>query len=79
MRIAHQELYWAKIAFRDPALHEAESHFTAAWSTLQERHYEGSILAAQKSIQRVRDIKGEVPALYSGRAMDLDISDSRHS
>jgi hypothetical protein len=81
IRVAHQELFWAKIAFRDPALHEAESHLSAAWSTLKERQYERSIFAAYQSIQRVRDIKGEVPSLYSGRwhGMKLDISDSRDS
>jgi hypothetical protein len=80
-RVAHQELFWAKIAFRDPALHEAESHLTVAWSTLEERKYEQSIFAASKSIQRVRDIKGEVPWLYSrrGNGMKLDISNPRNS
>jgi len=81
IRVAHQELFWAKIAFRDPALQEAESQLAAAWSTLKERQYERSIFAAYKSIQRVRDIKGEVPSLYSRRrhGMKLDVSDSRDS
>ena len=65
IRVAHLELFWAKIAFRDPALHEAESHLAVAWSTLEERQYEQSIFAAYKALQRVRDIKGGVPSLYS--------------
>jgi hypothetical protein len=67
LRVAHQELFWARIAFGDPALHEAESHLAAAWSTLRERQYKQSIFAAYESIQRVRDIKGGVPSLYSSR------------
>jgi hypothetical protein len=79
IRVAHQELYWAKIAFRDPALYDAESHLAEAWSTLKEQRYEQSIFAASEAIQRVRDIKGEVPSPYSERrsAMKLEISDSR--
>lgn len=65
IRVAHLELFWAKIAFRDPAVHEAEFHLDEAWSRLRERRYEESILAAYEALQRVRDIKGEVPSLYS--------------
>jgi hypothetical protein len=81
IRVAHQELYWATIAFRDPALHEAASHLTMAWSTLGERQYEQSVFAASKSIQRVRDIKGQVLSLYSrrGDGMKLDTSNWRDS
>lgn len=79
--VAHQELHWATIAFRDPALHEAASHLTMAWSTLEERQYERSVFAASKSIQRVRDIKGEVPWRYSrlGNEMKLDIAHPQDS
>lgn len=65
IRVAHLELFWAKIAFRDPAVHEAEFHLDEAWSTLRDRRYEQSIFAAYEALQRVRDIKGGVPSLYS--------------
>jgi hypothetical protein len=65
IRVAHLELFWAKIAFRDPAVHEAELHLNQAWSTLRDRRYEQSVLAAYQALQRVRDIKGGVPWLYS--------------
>jgi hypothetical protein len=66
-RVAHLELFWAKIAFRDAAVYEAELHLNEAWSSLGERQYEQSIFAAYHALQRVRDIKGEVPSLYSSR------------
>jgi hypothetical protein len=65
IRVAHLELFWAKIAFRDPAVHEAEFHLDEAWSTLRDRQYEQSVFAAYEALQRVRDIKGGVPSLYS--------------
>lgn len=65
IRVAHLELFWARIAFRDPAVHEAEFHLNEAWSTLRDRRYEQSIFAAHEALQRVRDIKGGVPWLYS--------------
>jgi hypothetical protein len=65
IRVAHLELFWAKIAFRDPAVHEAEFHLNQAWSSLRERRYQQSIFAAHQALQRVRDIKGGVPSLYS--------------
>ena len=65
IRIAHLELFWAKIAFRDPAVHEAEIHLNRAWSRLRDRRYEQSIFAAYEALQRVRDIKGGVPWLYT--------------
>jgi hypothetical protein len=64
-RVAHLELFWAKVAFRDPAVHEAELHLDQAWLSLSEREYEQSIFAAYQALQRVRDIKGEVPSLYT--------------
>ncbi|MGH7928116.1 MAG: hypothetical protein ACREQV_09995 [Candidatus Binatia bacterium] len=67
IRVAHLELFWAKIAFRDPAVHEAEFHLNEAWSTLRDRRYEQSVFAACEALQRVRDIKGGVPSLYSSR------------
>ena len=66
IRVAQLELIWAKIAFRDPAVHEAEFHLDEAWSTLRDRRYEQSVFAAYEALQRVRDIKGGVPSLYSG-------------
>jgi len=65
IRVAHLELFWAKIAFRDPAVHEAEYDLDEAWSTLRDRQYEQSVFAASGALQRVRDIKGGVPSLYS--------------
>jgi hypothetical protein len=56
IRVAHLELFWARIAFRDPAVHEAEVHLTRAWSNLKDRRYEQSILAARGTLERVRDI-----------------------
>jgi hypothetical protein len=65
IRVAHLELFWAKIAFRDPAVHEADFHLNEAWSTLRDRQYEQSVFAAYEALQRVRDIKGGVPWLYT--------------
>jgi hypothetical protein len=67
IRVAHLELFWAKIAFRDPAVREAEFHLNEAWSTLRERRYEQSVFAAYEALQRVREIKGGVPWLHSSR------------
>jgi hypothetical protein len=57
IRVAHLELFWARNAFRDPALHEAEIHLARAWSNLKDRRYEQSVLAARGAIERVRDIR----------------------
>jgi hypothetical protein len=57
IRLASQELFWARIAFRDPAVEEAASHLTVAWSRLQERQYEQSMIAAHQSLERLRNIK----------------------
>jgi hypothetical protein len=65
IRVAHQELFWGKIAFRDPAVHEAEFHLDEAWSKLRDRQYEQSVFAAYEALQRVRDVKGGIPSLYS--------------
>jgi hypothetical protein len=56
-RVAHLELFWARIAFRDPAVHEAEIYLSEAWSNLKERRYEQSVLAARGALERVRDIR----------------------
>jgi hypothetical protein len=64
-RVAHLELFWAKTAFRDPAIHEAEFHLNEAWLSLRERRYEQSVFAAYRALYRVRDIKGGVPWLYT--------------
>jgi hypothetical protein len=65
IRVAHLELSWARILFRDPAVHEAEFHLNEAWLNLRNRRYEQSVLAAYEALQRVRDIKGSFPSLYS--------------
>lgn len=64
IRVAHLELVWARIALRDPAVHEAELHLNEAWSTLRDRRYEQSIFAAYEALQSVRSIKGGVPWVY---------------
>lgn len=63
IRVAHFELYWAKIAFRDPAVNEAEFHLNEAWSRLRDRRYEQAFIAANQALQRVRG----VPSLYSSQ------------
>jgi hypothetical protein len=78
IRVAHLEMSWAKIAFRDPAVHEAEFHLDRAWSNLRDRQYEQSVLAAYEALQRVRDIKGGVPWLYTSRR-DRNKSESDNS
>jgi hypothetical protein len=65
IRVASQELFWARIAFRDSAVAEAESHLNEAWSTLKDRRYEQSVFSAHAALQKVRDIKGGPPSLYS--------------
>jgi hypothetical protein len=67
IRVAHLELFWAKIAFRDPPVHEAESHLNEAWSTLRDRRYQQSVVAASKALVKVRDLKGGMPWLHSGQ------------
>ena len=57
IRVAHLELFWARNAFRDPTLDEAEIHLALAWSNLKDRRYEQSLLAARGAIERVRDIR----------------------
>jgi hypothetical protein len=55
IRVAQQELWQAKMILRDPLLSEAESFLVLARSTLKERRYEESILAARKAYQRMMD------------------------
>lgn len=57
IRVAHPELFWARNAFRDPAIHEAEIHLNRAWSNLKDRRYEQAVLAARGALERVRDIR----------------------
>ena len=57
IRVAQQELSLAKPVFRDPLLNEAESLLIQARSTLKERRYEESILAAREAYQRLVDRK----------------------
>ena len=54
IRVAQQELLLAKPALRYP-LNEAESLLIQARSTLKERRYEESILAARKAYQKLVD------------------------
>jgi hypothetical protein len=53
IRVAQQELWRAKMILRDPLLSEAESLLGLARSTLKERRYEESILAARKAYQKM--------------------------
>jgi hypothetical protein len=78
IRVAHLELFWAKIAFRDPAVREAELHLSQAWSTLGDRRYEQSVFAAREALQTVRGIKDGVPWLYSSH-LDKKTSDHANS
>jgi hypothetical protein len=57
--VASQELFWARLAFRGPAVEEAASHLAAAWSRLQERQYQQSMIAARQSLERLGDIREE--------------------
>jgi hypothetical protein len=66
IRVAHLELSWARMLFRDPAVHEAEGRLSEAWSNLRNRRYEQSVLAAYEALRQLRDIKGSFPSLYSG-------------
>jgi hypothetical protein len=67
IRVAGEELFRARVAFRDSAVDEAESHLSEAWSTLKDQRYEQSVFSAHAALQKVRDIKGGPPSLYSRR------------
>jgi hypothetical protein len=70
IRVAHLELFTARIAFRDPAVHEAELDLADAWSALRERRYRRAVFAASAALQKVRGIKDEIPSVYSEREDD---------
>jgi hypothetical protein len=53
IRVAQQELSQAKMVLREPLLSETESLLGLARSTLKERRYEESIVAARKAYQRM--------------------------
>jgi hypothetical protein len=55
IRVAQQELSQAKTALSDPLLDEAESLLALARSTLKERRYEETIVAARKAYAKVVD------------------------
>jgi hypothetical protein len=55
IRVAKQELLLAKRIIRDPLLNEAESLLVLARSTLKDRRYEESIIAAREAYQKVMD------------------------
>jgi hypothetical protein len=65
IRVAHLDLFWARIVFRDPAVHQAEFHLNQAWSHFRDRQYAQSVSAARAALQEVRDIKSGLPSLYS--------------
>ena len=65
IRVAHLDLFWAKLVFRDSAVQEAELAFNQAWLNLQDQRYEQSILATRDTVRRVRGIKNGLPSLYS--------------
>jgi hypothetical protein len=54
-RVAHLELFWAKIAFRDSGVHEAEFHLNQAWSTLRDRPMSSPSSLHMKHFKAVRD------------------------
>ena len=53
--VAKQELLLAKRIIRDPLLNEAESLLVLARSTLKDRRYEESIIAAREAYQKIMD------------------------
>ena len=55
IRVAKQELLLAKRIIRDPLLNEAESLLVLARSTLKDRRYEESIMAAREAYQKIMD------------------------
>jgi hypothetical protein len=55
IRVAKQELLLAKRIIRDPLLNEAESLLIRARSTLKDRRYEESIIAAREAYQKIMD------------------------
>jgi hypothetical protein len=55
IRVTQQELSLAKRIIRDPLLNEAESLLIRAWSTLKERRYGESIVAAREAYQKIMD------------------------
>ena len=55
IRVAQQELLLEKPVLRDPLLRETESLLSLARSTLKERRYEESIVAARNAYQKLVD------------------------
>jgi hypothetical protein len=55
IRVAQQELLRAKRVLPDPLLSDAESLLELARSTLKERRYEQTIVAARKAYAKVMD------------------------
>jgi hypothetical protein len=56
IRVAQQELLLARRIIRDPLLNEAESLLALARSTLKDRRYEETIVAARKAYAKVVDL-----------------------
>jgi hypothetical protein len=56
IRVAKQELLLARRIIRDPLLNEAESLLALARSTLKDRRYEETIVAARKAYAMVVDL-----------------------
>lgn len=56
IRVAQQELLLARRIIRDPLLNEAESLLALARSTLKDRRYEETIVAASKAYAKVVDL-----------------------
>jgi hypothetical protein len=65
IRVAHLDVYWAKLAYRDPSVQRAEVHLNQAWSDLRDKKYERSISAAHAALRDIRGIKDSPPSLYS--------------
>ena len=56
IRVAQQELLLAKRMIRDPVLDEAASLLVQARSTLKDRRYEETIVAARKAYAKLVDL-----------------------
>jgi hypothetical protein len=56
IRVTQQELLLAQRLIRDPVLHEAESLLALARSSLKDRRYEETLVAARNAYERVANV-----------------------
>jgi hypothetical protein len=72
IRVAHLELFRAKIAFRDAGVHEAEFHLNQAWSTLRDRRYEQSVFAAYEALRDSAEFRRSTAVIGTERRASLE-------